>query len=82
MARDRLCFLERHGHRCPVNTIRWRPLLSRYAPHVGLVSFRQTFVCRCQNGVAWVQLITGAREGGCGLTHPRSLDELTQLWTL
>src|SRR5215469_2342045 len=43
MARDRFGFLERHGASMT------SPLLSRFAPRAGLVTLRQTFVCRCQN---------------------------------
>src|SRR5262245_8704570 len=44
MARDRFCFLQRHGASMP------SPLLSRFAPRVGLVTLRQTFVCRSHGG--------------------------------
>jgi hypothetical protein len=42
MARDRFCFLERHGFVGP--PFLTEPLLSRLAPLAGLVTLRQTFV--------------------------------------
>ena len=38
-----------------------RVLVSRFAPRVGLVTLRQTFVCRCQNYVAGPQASRGDR---------------------
>src|SRR5437016_5127570 len=44
MARDRFCCLQRHGTSVP------SPLVGRFAPCAGLVTLRQTFVCRSQGG--------------------------------
>ena len=38
-----------------------RVSVSRFALHAGLVTFRQTFVCRCQNYVAGPQASRGDR---------------------
>src|SRR6516164_5437965 len=61
MARDRFGFLERHGASMT------SPLLSRFAPRAGLVTLRQTFVCRCQNYA--LQSIT-LRRGSALLVSP------------
>ena len=51
MARDGFGFLERHGASMPSRyPLIGGSLLSRFAPHVGLVTLRQTFVRRGHGG--------------------------------